>query len=82
VGGAPVPCYTSIGDNMKNQDERPEVRILIVGPLLEGTERVYRGPSERECLLTAATDWFCCGHFDSVSEAFENIKENGLYDVF
>ena len=82
MGRLPVSGYAGIGAGMTKQDERPEVRILIVGPVLEGTERVYRGPSEREALLTAATDWFCCGHFGSVSEAFENIRENGLYDVF
>jgi hypothetical protein len=61
--------------------ERSSVTISIIGELLDGTERLYSGPSEREALLTAATDWCLCGHYGSVREAFEELEASQLYRI-
>lgn len=60
---------------------RPLCIVRIVGDLLEGTERTYIGPSEREALLSAAQDWVCCGHFAHVKDAFNFLLDTGLYEL-
>lgn len=56
-------------------------KIRIIGDILPDTERYYEGPSIREACLTAAQDWFCAGHYDSVKTCFEIISEMEMYDV-
>jgi len=50
------------------------MKIRILGTLLEGTERLYEGPTVREALLSAAQDFVCCGHFKKVMDAFLFLK--------